>query len=53
MVTHLTGYYTSMEAKNLKATNRTGKVYPGTYYVFNLANGMVNVTKVKALLIMD
>ncbi len=47
VVTHLTGYYTSMEAKNLKATNRTGKVYPGTYYVFNLANGMVNVTKVK------
>ncbi len=43
----LTGYYTSMEAKDLHATNRTGKVYPGTYYIFNLANGMVNVTKVK------
>ncbi|MGB8452723.1 MAG: phage tail protein [Anaerocolumna sp.] len=43
----LTGYYTSMEAKNLQATNRTGKVYPGTYNIFNLANGMVNVTKVK------
>lgn len=43
----VTGYYTSMEAKNQHATNRTGKVYPGTYYIFNLANGMVNVTKVK------
>lgn len=43
----LTGYYTSMEAKKLQATNRTGKVFPGTYYIFNLANGMINVTKVK------
>lgn len=47
VVALLTGYYTSMEAKNLQATNRTGKVYPGTYYIFNLANGMINVTKVK------
>jgi hypothetical protein len=45
--TLLTGYYTSMEAKNLKAINQTGKVYPGNYYVFNIANGMINVTKVK------
>lgn len=45
--TQLTGYYTSMEAKNLQATNRTGKVYPGKYYVYNKANGMINVTKVK------
>jgi len=45
--TILTGYYTSLEAKNLTAVNRTGKVYPGTYYIFNLANGMINVTRVK------
>lgn len=45
--TVLTGYYTSEEAKNLTAVNRTGKVYPGTYYIFNLSNGMINVTKVK------
>lgn len=45
--TILTGYYTSLEAKNLKATNRTGKVYPGTYYVYNKANGMINATRVK------
>ncbi len=45
--TVLTGYYTSDEAKNQVAVNRTGKVYPGTYYIFNVANGMINVTKVK------
>lgn len=45
--TILTGYYTSNEAKNLKATNKTGKVYPGTFYVFNTSNGMINVTRVK------
>lgn len=45
--TQLVGYYTSLEAKNQKATNRTGKVYPGKYYIYNKANGMVNVTKVK------
>ncbi|WOO34955.1 phage tail protein [Anaerocolumna sp. AGMB13020] len=43
----LTGYYTAPEAKNQSAVNRTGKVYPGTYYIFNISQGMVNVTKVK------
>jgi len=43
----LTGYYTALEAKNQNAVNRTGKVYPGTYYIFNISQGMVNVTKVK------
>lgn len=45
----ITGYYTSGEAKNLKATNKTNKIYPGTYYVFNTSNGMINVSKVKGV----
>lgn len=45
--TMLIGYYTSMEAKNQTAVNRTGKVYPGSYFIFNIANGVINVTKVK------
>ena len=49
VITQLTGYYTSMEAKNLKATNKTGKVYPGTYHIFNVANGQINVTRVKGV----
>ncbi len=47
VITQLTGYYTALEAKNQQATNRTGKVYPGTYYIFNISSGMINVTKVK------
>lgn len=43
----LTGYYTAAEAKVEKAVNRTGKVYPGNYYIYNISQGMVNVTKVK------
>lgn len=49
IVTKLTGYYTALEAKNLKATNKTGLIYPGKYYVYNKASGMVNVTKVKGV----
>lgn len=45
----LTGYYTSDEAKNLHATNKTGKVKIGTYYVFNSKNSMINVTSVKGV----
>ncbi len=49
VVTQLTGYYTAEEAKNQKSVNKTGKVYPGTYYIYNTANGMINVTKVKGV----
>lgn len=45
----LTGYYTSDEAKNLHAINKTGKVKIGTYYVFNSKNSMINVTSVKGV----
>lgn len=45
--TLLTGYYTAIEAKKLSATNKTGKIYPGTYYIYNISSGMLNVTKVK------
>lgn len=43
----LTGYYTAAEASNQTPINKTGKIYPGNYYIFNIANGMINVTKVK------
>lgn len=43
----LTGYYTAAEASNQKPINKAGKVYPGNYYIFNISNGMINVTKVK------
>lgn len=45
----LTGYYTSDEAKNLHAINKTGKVKKGTYYVFNSKYSMINVTSVKGV----
>ena len=45
----LTGYYTSEEAKNLHAINKTGKVKIGTYYVFNSKDSMINVTSVKGV----
>ncbi|MFA9464040.1 MAG: phage late control D family protein [Velocimicrobium sp.] len=45
----LVGYYTSEEAKKQKAINQSGKVYKGTYYIYNTSKGMVNVTKVKGV----
>lgn len=45
----LVGYYTSEEAKKQKATHKTGKVYKGKYYIYNSANGAINVTKVKGV----
>lgn len=47
VISRLTGYYTSLEAKNLKVTNKTGTIYPGNYYIYNKVNDMINVTKVK------
>lgn len=43
----LTGFYTAAESASQTAVNRTGKVYPGSYYIFNISQGQVNVTKVK------
>lgn len=43
----LTGYKTADEAKNLTAKGKTGTIYPGSYYIYNKSNGMLNVTKVK------
>lgn len=40
---NMAGYYTSLDAKARR--KRLATVRPGTYYVFNRANGMVNVTK--------
>ncbi|WMJ88859.1 phage late control D family protein [Anaerocolumna sp. MB42-C2] len=49
VITQLTGYYTAEEAKSQKSVKKTGKVYPGTYYIYNTSNGMINVTKVKGV----
>ena len=43
VVTTLAGYKTAADAKNRK--NRAGTVQPGTYYVFNRSQGMINITK--------
>ena len=42
VVTNVPGYYTSLDAKN--GTDRRNTVHPAKYYVFNKANGMINVT---------
>lgn len=42
VVTAVPGYYTSLDAKNNRSQRST--VQPATYYVYNEANGMVNVT---------
>ena len=42
VVTTLNGYKTAADAKNRR--NKAGTVKPGTYYVFNESQGMVNVT---------
>lgn len=41
------GYYTSAEALAGAAIggNPTGVCKPGSYYIFNVANGMINITK--------
>lgn len=42
LVTSVPGYYTAADAKARK--NRMNTVAKGTYYVFNKAHGMINVT---------
>lgn len=42
VVDSIPGYYTSMDAK--KKRDKRNTVKPATYYVYNEANGMINVT---------
>ncbi len=43
----LTGFYTALDAKNHLDPRTT--VQKGTYYIFNRADGMINVTKQKGI----
>lgn len=45
VVESIPGYYTSMDAKNKRDKKTTVK--PATYYIYNEANGMINVTSRK------
>jgi hypothetical protein len=47
VVTTLDGYYTATDAKTRK--NKKTTVKPGVYFVFNTADGMVNVTSKKGV----
>lgn len=47
VVTSVPGYYTSKNAMN--GTDRRNTVKPATYYVYNEANGAINVTSVQGV----